>query len=331
MENHFLTTRYYFRGNLFGIIEKILRIKNYHKEHKIKKYFLKRWLKKQNSNDSTSVGIFNSSKHESLVIKSLVYSFPNSTYEQMINEYNIFKVLNKEFSKIALKINVPKVYELIKSKNMIGFIYEFKKGKSLKAYSADYKKNVIKKCLTAFKLVDKNLANSFPKRSSYLTLLSFPLYFFWVVIRDVKKINNYFKWGFVFYANYLPVFKINPQYIFAHRDLHSQNILIDNNSIALIDPEISAFAEEQTDIAILAKSFARELGKGHLLELMNDLLPQKKQKKRFYALAIYYSFQIMAIRSKDDPDYIEAEIFLITYLPYLQLNMKRDKISKSNI
>ncbi len=339
MNNHFLTTKYFIKGKLFNLLEKIIPGNN--DDQKIdfgSNYKLIKWVRSQEGADLTSVGFFIKNEKK-VVIKVVRYKYKNLLYEQLINEKNMLSLMSDLSRKIKSgKINLvfPKVYGLISMPNQLALVTQFLSADSLKSKSSVRKIEILEQILSSFRkmsdLIDEDMLNKLPKRSCIQLLILFPIYLLKVIFADFKNIRIYLSLFFIFYKNYLRISNFNMKYILAHKDLHSENILINKNKVIIIDPEICVLADPNTDIAHIARYFSKELTDAEINNLLQVLLKSDNDKKNFLSLSIYYSLQMMAIRSKTDPDYEEARSYLINHFYKIKENLiKNEKLSPAEM
>lgn len=324
MNTHFLTTKYLIKGKLVSLFEKILpNTLDLEPLVEIDGASLVRWIKKQNNENLTSVGLFNIYGDKS-ILKIVRYKMKNILYEQIINEFSMLDLLsNISNSDKKITIKFPTVRAIHDNKNEIIMVSEYIKGKSLSGGKDIDKVRVIKKILSNFILLTEKInktKHSLPRRSSLYIALSFPIFLAIVILNDIRNIDRYLSFLYLFMKNYLSFNIFKTDYVLTHKDLHTKNIILKNNQPFIIDPEVCVFADSETDLAHISRYLSHEISHKYLLNLLNDLLLTQKQRRKFIALTIYYSIQMMAIRTKNDPDYIEA---------YNYLNKDFNKIYKS--
>lgn len=156
-------------------------------------------------------------------------------------------------------------------------------------------------------LIDQSAMDNLSRRSPKFLMWSFPFHFLAAVVKDIKNIRQYLRFFVLFY-------KLNPDFaqelVFTHRDLHPGNIIINGNQIAIIDFEIAALAEPETDLAIAVKFYAKKIGPDLTKKLIFDFAPDKKSRRTFLRLTIFYTLQLLAIEDSKRELYKDAQSYL---------------------
>ncbi|HVZ12492.1 MAG TPA: polysaccharide deacetylase family protein [Patescibacteria group bacterium] len=324
MEEHFLTAKYYLKGSIMGAYERLFKKSPRPSDvNRVAGYKLVNLIKAQNDESWTSVGVFSSKKNKKAIIKTVEFGAKNLAYEQLLNEGNMLKLLSNLPGKKTVAF--PKVLEFISNIASLHLVTELIDGTPLVKVSEKVKVVTIKGILEDFKNISKNIPSEtlrkLPKRSSLQITLTFPVFLTLVTLRDFKNIKSYFSYLRSFLSLYANSSIFRTQYILAHKDLHSQNILIKGKKAYVIDPEICVLADPETDAAHSVRYFSEELPHKTLVELFGSFFDKPQEKKKFVALSIYYAIQMMAIRAKNDPDYIEAENFLKKHMESVAVDL----------
>ncbi len=330
MDDHFLTTQHYIKGKFLSALEKLFS-RMLGESDSLSDYRLLKWVKKQNKHNLSSVGFFKSKDNKKVVVKNIKFILKNLIYEQLINEANMLKLFSA--LKPRRRVRFPKVYDLIETSTEMTLVTEFIEGESLRKRDSEFKAKILEEILGDFaamsRSINRKTLRALPKRSSMYIALSFPIYMAIVLLQDLKNTKYYIRLSYDFIINCfsLGIWKTN--YIIAHKDLHSENIIISGNDAVIIDPEVSVITCAETDIAHIARYYAGEISKHDLVNLLSNVLANKEQKNNFIALTIYYSIQMMAIRRKNDPDYIEAKNYLFKYFYPIVEDINGKKLSNS--
>lgn len=326
MNNHFLTTKNFLKGRFFSILEKVTNLKIDNSNTEFKNFDLIKIIRKQSMENANSVGKYKQKK-DLFIIKGLKYYFKNLSYEQLINEANILRILNKYCT--STKVLFPKVSAFIVGKKEIAVSQQFIEGRSLLRFSNDFKIKALKNVLLAFKQI--SLPNRqkalLPKRNMTQVFFSLPVYFANVISKDLQNWRVYFFCLSIFLKNFISLRSYVQ--ILAHRDLHAGNIIAAKNRLYVLDTEITCLTHPQTDLAITVRLFAKELG-NNLSNVITELAKTDQEKNSFLALTAYYALQIMSLRSVDDPDYQESLNYVKDLLPkiYKKLYPKKSLAEK---
>jgi len=330
MNTHFLTTKYFIKGKFFDLLEKIIPGEiDLTKNELSSNYKLIKWIKKQDKDNLTSVGFFKY-KDKKVVIKIVRFKLKNSIYEQLINEASMLNFLAKVSAQSkGIKLIFPKVHDLIYQNNQLALVTEYLDADLLISKSNEFKMNILKDILKKYKEMTLHATNEdykcLPKRTYLQIIISFPVYLLKVMLYDLDNYSYYVKLMFIFYRNYFSINNFKMKYTLAHKDLHSNNILIKNNSVMIIDPEICVLADEVTDIAQIARLYSAEFSEAEMNSFLNDTLSSLNDKKHFIALTIFYSIQMMAIRNTNDSDYKEAYDYLLKYSYLFKINSDKNE------
>lgn len=316
MKIHFLSVKYFLLGKLFSFLETFI-LENINSSHgQIEDYKQIKSIKFDAKN-LASVGIYQKG-NKFVLIKSLKYKLKNLKYQHLIHEAAVYKLFADILTtNTEIKIQFPKLYRIIDRYNTLSLIIGYVKGDPLEIKPNSFKLQIIKIVLNNLKSISQKnnqiLSQTLPHRNFFhITFFSF-FYFLLVTFKDLKNSKQYINLSLIFLQNLHSLNILKNNFIIAHKDLHSKNILVDEKSITILDPEVAVFSYPETDIAHITRYYADELADKEILELLNDSLKNVTEKKRFIALTIYYSFQIMAIAKKHSYEYQEAKNYLLKY------------------
>ncbi len=328
---HFLTKTNFLKGLFFSLMEKYTnpqyqkRVFSYQNHKPLKVY-----KEKLDNINQSLVAIFKLNKKK-LLVKKLSYKFHNLSYEHLLNEISMLIILNRS-NRAKVKnntISFPRIYKIVRKEHEITFAREYIEGKQLSRYSPGIKIKTIISCIDIFtKLtsqINVNEIKKLPKRSSLEISVTLPLYF----IKALAKFPNNF-------ANLISIFKeyyfnltistiFRPTYVLSHRDLHSNNIILNKMSTYIIDPEICTLAEELTDLSIVSRIYMRELGAKKINELLSYYLISSNDWRIFCRLTIFYTVQILATQKKQSLEYKEGldyiDYLVEVFLPQFNINL----------
>jgi thiamine kinase-like enzyme len=334
MDNHFLTNTRVLKGKFYNYLEIIFSKIQKKRFLKLNDYaFIKSFDKYSDKQFSNSIGLYRDKQtNNKVIIRRFCYRFKNLKLEQIINEYNIMKFLEKlsMTEKVNYQIIFPRLIKFTNINHEATLIREYLNGTQLKNKNNNTKVKIISMILNNFFLLSKQISKKdrkrLPIRSMSYIFLSFPIALIRSSIKNPNSIFYYFKLSIIFYFQFLDI-KHKPNYVLAHRDLHSGNILIYKNMIQILDSEITVLAEEDTDIAIISRYYIDEIDQNSLIKFITSYL---KDKKSFIRLAIFYSFQLIANESSKSYDYKQARKYLRSTLPVIieKLYDKRSRINK---
>ncbi len=268
------------------------------------------------SNIKPLVALYSLNKQK-VVVKTWDYIWKDITYFQLRQEIVILKALNLLVGKNnQFKIRFPQVLSELNNKGQIGYVSEYIHGMTLFNLKADEKINHFSRILSFFQTLSntasKPIIEKFPKISQIQNILTFPVYLLFTLVKDFKNLLMYLKLSFLFYLNYLSTI-FSSEFVLSHRDIHSKNIIVRNNTLTILDPEVMVLAEKETDLAIVAKGGFAEL-RQELNNFLEDKFNNGYSEKKFLALAIFYSIQMMAISSSKSAEYKESYDFLTIFV-----------------
>lgn len=317
-----------FCEKLFGCLGSIVfpsyfKLSNIVEEYSFLELYDSYWDKKFSSHN----GLYKNSEGKKVVIKSLSSRFKNLKYKQISNEIAALQLLNKLIYKSS-GIKIPHVIQHNRDFNKIIEVREYIEGVPLKEFNGIIVMDAVKKCIRFLKELSVSINQSdidnLPRRSARFLAWTLPFYFLCSTIIDPKKIRQYFRLCTLFY-------KLNSfsgqKYVFAHRDLHSGNIIINGSELSIIDFEVSALAEPETDLAIAAMRYSGELGADLIIKLINDLTEEGSSRKNFFRLTIFYAMQVLTIESTNRKFYKETQ----DYLTMLEKNIIPVLFKEKNI
>ena len=108
MKNHFLTTPNFIRGKFFSILESLRPGQQVVTTDKLG---TGTWIKKQNKENLTSVGIFRKG-NKKVIVKHVAFEYKNLIVEQLINEASMLSLLGELATTIERKVRFPKLVKL---------------------------------------------------------------------------------------------------------------------------------------------------------------------------------------------------------------------------
>ncbi len=276
-------------------------------------------------NAGHSVSISRNKSGGKIIIKKSGPSARNSFYRHLQYEAEFFRVLNTfQKNRKNIDVYVPKIYSLSKRDNNLKMIIQFIEGRTLKETDEEQKLFFLEKCLIhmrrASKILNKNDLKTLPTREMPFFVLPFPIYVFFVAakLRDIKLLNLLP----LFYRNYLMSKSANSLCI-AHRDLHSDNVLLKRGNIYMIDFEIAVLSDEETDVAIIPILYHQEISFNKIMLLVKKFTKNNNQARRIYALTVFYMVQLLALQKRDSRYFNNAYRFLKIFTKVVTPNFNR--------
>ena len=328
MQNNYLSYSRVLKGKILNLLEKPLSSSR--KDDR----FIKSFTDRADSKVNYTVDLCRD-KGKEVIVKRLAYKNKNLKYEQIRNEAALLSLMmelhdnNKESSAIVF----PKLVKLEEKDHEIILEREYIRGKMLKDFSREKQVKILKICLDSLSHLSAHVyaKNAFTKRTIPLQILSLPLYLALAILKEPKMSRNFLPLAFRYYFERLGNWKIST-YILAHRDLHPNNILVYTKNgkerIAIIDSEIAVVCEPQTDLAIIARYYLKDLGFNNLYKLLSSQLRNNSEKKSFISNSIFYAIQCIAIENKSDKFYENSKNYctaLLHHLPEIN-NIIRQKV-----
>jgi thiamine kinase-like enzyme len=273
MKSQFLTTDNFLRGKVFSVLEKI-------KPGKIatatKDFGKGKWIKKQNAENLTSVGVFEKSRKK-VIVKHVSFRFQNLIVRQLLNEASMLTLFSKLASSIETKIAFPRVFEHVSRNKEAYLVSEYIQGPLLSRSSNDRKIEVLTQVQLALREMSENIdaktRSKLPKRNISIVFVLFWLYLLTLAIRKVT-IPDVFVLVKLFIKNIFLTAFSKRSLVLSHKDLHDSNIILGKN-ITVIDPEVSVLADPMTDMAHIARYYAKSMSAQEI-----ELLMQKGRDGR---------------------------------------------------
>lgn len=254
-----------------------------------------------------------------VVIKFLKFKNKNLKYEQLLHEANLLKLLNTNKS---LKVRIPRLLDLKLNSNMVVLIREYINGTPVKKISLPKKLEILNKCLEFFRketVSDNN--NYLSRRPEILNFLQMPFFLIFSIFKKPADFFIFIKIYIIYVESYFMTRKHESHLVIAHRDLHSENILISGNYINIVDNEIAILAKKETDLAIISRYYISEIPQDILTGFILNHLSTRIDKHNFLQLTIFYTFQKLALLPVSHKFYLDAQKytgFLINnFLPFL--------------
>ena len=107
------------------------------------------------------------------------------------------------------------------------------------------------------------------------------------------------------------------QYTFSHRDIHSENVIVNGDKLYLIDPAVAVWSFQETDAAIAARNYFGKLGEPGLRSLLRKLQAEHINETWFWLLSVYNTVHYLSYTNPTARYYQSA----LMYLHYLESNV----------
>ncbi len=296
-------------------------------------YQLIKKLKSKKNSFEQSPALFLDKSGKKVVIRQIPNDTHTLSFMQVNNEANILKMLSKNspLHTSGYKISFPKLIRFGKEKDRIFLIREYVEGKPVRALSTEEQKKVLLSVLDAFRYINSSISQSDRKllgiRKFYTFILTFPIYVFLTILKNPSLVMISLRLTFKYiYMTYSSLFE-KKEYVVSHRDLHSKNIIVKDKTISIIDSEIMVRAERFTDLAYILRFWFSLLKKKDLEDIISLQVRSDKDKQNLLRLAIFYSFQLLAMVSSNHNEYRKTKNFLY-YLD--NLDMRRLSVNNTN-
>ena len=276
-------------------------------EPRLPSYTLVRYIKKQANWHGYTVGIYQTEDQGEVVIKTLGFQVRNLAFSHMLNEISMLEVTNSLQEKaawIANKVRSPRLIKVVREAGQISLVMEFIEGDTLQTSEIATRFEAISRVIEALRLsadlINRDVVKKIPIRKRLPMGLYFWFYAVFAFLRHPKKAPLLLKMTGKFYLDFFKgILSNKPVYVFAHKDLHSRNVIIGrNDAVTILDVQVSVFAEPVTDVAVVALRHYGEVGDRDLVSFLNRALKTDDEKMDFQRLAIYYAFSVFAFSSR---------------------------------
>jgi serine/threonine protein kinase len=296
---------------------------------KLKDYvYIKSFNKYSDNQFSNDVGLYRDKNNNKVVIRRFYYYFKNLKYYQIMNECNMIKLVNnfKMKQDSDFQLFFPKLIKFTNTNNEIIAVRDYFQGDQLRRQNRILKVKILTFILENFLFISKQISEEgkklLPARTAFYIFTAFPIALVRTILKDPNNIFYYFRLSFLFYFQFFGSHN-ESQNVLAHRDLHSNNILIKEQKVQVLDLEIMLLAEEETDIAIISRCYSDDLNMETIIKLIKTNI---KDKKRFIRLSIFYSIQLMANEPISSYYYKQTYNYLQEVFPKIISKLLLEKI-----
>lgn len=280
----------------------------------LESYTLEKIIRAQNSPIHPCVGIYRDLNGKKVKVKSFQYKIKNYRYYQLLKEFTLLTYFHQNLK--TGTISMPESYAIHDRKERLTVISEFVSGEDLRAHPYKNQLETVKTVLKELEniKIDEKLKNVLVTHSKLYLISSFLVYWLVSFLKDFKNISKNFQMGIFFYRNYLSsISSRKDEYVFSHRDLYFDHIIVSGKKIYLIDPELAVITEKYTDLAIFTKKAYSEIG-DKIKELIEDFCIDNLKYRKFLTLSIYYCVQAIAVMPADHKDSFIAKNYIANFL-----------------
>lgn len=312
---HFLTYKYLLIGKFFDWPERwYMRYQTIpDAEESTHLHLLESYDAHKDQQYSGHVGLYETKNGQRVVAKILSYRFKNLKYQQTIHEVSCMRFLEKlSLTQNQSYIRFPRLLNFSDTGRRIVVAREFFDGKPLDESTREQIFTALKRCINGLQQItvrsDKTLLmKKLPRRTPQLLYWMFMPYLLKASAKNIRFVFSYIKLAYWFY-------RLNGaashDVVFAHRDLHSQNIIMIDDIPAIIDFEVAALAEPETDLAIVIRHYAKTLGLDLTLRLIYESTKNRLEIKNFLRLTIFYTIQVLSLEPKHLPFYQNGQEYV---------------------
>ena len=311
MKTQFATNKNVIIGIIGSMLEGIFFQNRRTVDRVLKEYTLLHSLRIKKASRGRTVGIYKNRLGEKAILKQLTFRFKNLYYVHLLHEASLLSLLNKYQSKVyGENVFVPKLYKVSERKGQVEVIAQKVDGYPLKNFGMEQKLLAIEKSLIYLRDISQKISEKdmkkIPKKTSSIFLLTFPFYLFIAAIK--LRSMNLFSLFPTFYRNYM--LSKAGRLCIVHRDLHSHNILIKGKRIYIVDFEVGGLSDEETDVAFVPILYHGEIAIEKIMAFLEKFVRDERQMRRFLALTIFYTVQLLALQSKKSEYYQNASGFV---------------------
>ena len=190
-----------------------------------------------------SIGIY-VKNDEKVFIKTWQGTTKDLSYYSLVNEFRVNALLNTKLEGLKLEnmMHIPKVKDVITSKNMLSVVFEYIEGKHLNTFPTTYQIDVLDRvCRTmavlSTTLTDQDLTH-FIKRTVGFYVCSLP---FLLVLSLVVRPSTFFSsWNRLIRSIHSINDLRHQKLSVAHRDIAPTNIIMQESHVYLVDCEYVA-------------------------------------------------------------------------------------------
>lgn len=312
MKHQFLTLTSCFQGIFLNGVESVFGVS--HREPSIPEtYRLIRWIKRQGGDNIASVGIFEDRSGKRVILKHLQHRWKNLAYRQMLNEVSLLKLFAhwSYAARSGRMVSFPVLREVKDLPGELIVVKEFEEGEILEVESSETQVAVIADCLAALRSLTPGNQLPIGERTAWQIGLSFPYYWLRAFLKIPKCARLMIALWTTFYRHWSGT--IERTGVVTHRDLHSKNILVDDQKMLILDLENMVLCTRETELALVVCLKHRHWGDSLVHRMLVAELDSEAAKRSFAALSIYYAVQMIVMDRTTGHYYKESLDYLAQY------------------
>lgn len=309
MNNQFLNTTGLIKGMLGGVVNQLIKYPE--NREVLTNYRLVKDLTPDYASIKNRIGIYQDKTGRKMVIKKKSAYLPDLEQVFLANEASILNIL-KDLKKINL---APKFIDFEVKNGQAILTTELIDGKTSDQLPQKFRLMMVKETLESLKQLADNLPEKsvpqMPKTRNWLYGAVFLPKLIKLIIKSPDNFTSYLRIGGLFYLNLAAGSWKKYKLGLVHRDLYPDNILYSpKDGLRLLDWESAVLSDPLYDLAQVAMIYTREFGTPEMVKILHQHLNDNTERKRFIALSIYNSVQILAHHKSSNKEFIEVNKFL---------------------
>ena len=258
-------------------------------------------FKKIGPRKSYLLAIYQNKKGKKAIAKMKSSKIKGYHYHSLLNEINLYKILNSAIRRIKKDIPskyknlyIPQLITSYEDKEILLSLVEFVDGEVADSYNAKDKIKLYIKITDFFNYLGQRLTaeerNQISVRKSINYIALYPFLVIKAIITYPLSIK-YVLMGMVKFFRYIPIMMKESKESLIHRDLHFKNILKGENGYVLIDFQQMVLSEPLHEMITTLRYFwngkqGREFGRLLLGAIVKKYSKRKKFNELFQSYAI---------------------------------------------
>lgn len=261
-----------------------------------------------------TTSIYTGADDKEVIVKRVQYTSKNIFYLQLKNEAKILYLFSRYLeNQHKTPVRFSYFVDFMEKDGDIILIRECVSSVSAEGLSEGQKVKNITQCFRFLESAGKNLTQEekvlISTRSNWIILVSFPVYCLGVFFKDRSFWQELWSLAWIFLKNFPYKGLFTPKYVLTHRDLHMENILLTDDQLVIIDPEIAVFAEDGLELAMSMPAYQKHQGRQFVESLLENELSSFEKQKRYLAFTAYYIIQQLFLTKKNVEYYTEVKTY----------------------